>query len=133
MSVFLTAKLLKVICSDKDYADLYNLLAPKTYEMAYKRGFVSKTNMIPCVSQSCSVNLYEKIFKLLLHLIEEEAYWAVTKGGTGKWDSNKTNTTTKQIQLRKNNNKSMSKTPCSECMRCIWWLGAPARNLTCRK
>ena len=86
MSVFLTAKLLKVICSDKDYADLYNLLAPKTYEMAYKRGFVSETNMIPCVPQSCSVNLYEKIFKLLLHLIEGEAYWAVTKGGTGTWD-----------------------------------------------
>ena len=83
MSVFLTAKLLKVICSDKDYADLYKLLAPKTYEMAYTRGFVSKTNMIPCVPQSCSVNLYETIFKLHLHLIEEEAYWAVTKGGTG--------------------------------------------------
>ena len=133
MSVFLTAKLLKVICSDKDYADLHNLLAPKTYEMAYTRGFVSKTNMIPCVPQSCSVNLYEKIFKLHLHLIEEEAYWAVTKGGTGTWDSNKTNTTTRQIQLSKNNNKSMSKTPCSECMRCIWWLAAPACNLTCIK
>ena len=39
MSVFLTAKLLKVICSDKDYADLYNLLAPKTYEMAYTSTF----------------------------------------------------------------------------------------------
>ena len=39
MSVFLTTKLLKVICSDKDYADLYNLLAPKTYEMAYTSTF----------------------------------------------------------------------------------------------
>ena len=75
MSVFLTAKLLKVICSDKDYADLYNLLAPKTYEMAYTRGFVLKTNMIPYVPQRCSVNLYEKSFKLYLHLIEEKAYW----------------------------------------------------------
>ena len=82
----------KVICSDKDYADLYNLLAPKTYEMAYKRGFVSKTNMIPCVPQSCSVNLYEKSFKLLLHLIEEEAYWAVLKVGLGR------GTRTRQIQ-----------------------------------
>ena len=75
MSVFLTAKLLKVICSDKDYADLYNLLAPKTYEMAYTRGFVSKTNMIPYVPQRCSVNLCEKSFKLHLQLIEEKAYW----------------------------------------------------------
>ena len=66
MSVFLTAKLLKVICSDKDYADLYNLLAPKTYEMAYTRGFVSKTNMIPYVPQRCSVNLYEKKFQIAL-------------------------------------------------------------------
>ena len=46
MSVFLTAKLLKVICSDKDYADLYNLLAPKTYEMAYTSTFSAPRKVI---------------------------------------------------------------------------------------